>query len=239
MWSTGLDRAVSGIRHASFYQVTGQSSDATAGDRSISRQDQTPPAWLRVIPPPHRTLNPAPDGAGTDDATQLGYADSAPFTFVPYVAYMPDLGCACVPRCVPEDSSPPLPTTAGRRASEWRSPNIGGYAMPRSILGRERCAEAPTRAASGRAVPRAARSESDIGRKMRALRCVPWSMGINPHMRYDAGKAATDEVTASLRRTEMTREAMRRAERAEQDVVSARAPRRRHRLAWLFGQLST
>jgi hypothetical protein len=64
-------------------------------------------------------------------------------------------------------------------------------------------------------------------------------MGINPHMRYEVGKAATDEVTASLRRAEMTREAMHRAERAEHDVVSARAQRRRHRLAWLFGQLST
>lgn len=58
-------------------------------------------------------------------------------------------------------------------------------------------------------------------------------------MRYQLGKAATDEVTAGLRRAEIIREAMHRAERAEHDVVSARAQRRRYRLAWLFGQLST
>jgi hypothetical protein len=64
-------------------------------------------------------------------------------------------------------------------------------------------------------------------------------MGINPHMRYEVGKAATDEMTAKLRRAEVAREAMHRAERAEREMVSARAQRRRHRLAWLFGQLST
>ena len=48
-------------RPASFYQVTGQSNDATAGDRSDQGQIG-PSAWLRVIPPPRRTPGHAPDG---------------------------------------------------------------------------------------------------------------------------------------------------------------------------------
>jgi hypothetical protein len=58
-------------------------------------------------------------------------------------------------------------------------------------------------------------------------------------MRYQVGKAATEERTASLRRAQITREAMYRSERAELEMVSSRAQRRRHRLAWLFGQLAT
>ena len=64
-------------------------------------------------------------------------------------------------------------------------------------------------------------------------------MDINPYTRYQLGKAAMDELTASLRRAEITREAMHRAERAEPEIVPARAQRRRHRLAWLYAQLSS
>ena len=57
-------------------------------------------------------------------------------------------------------------------------------------------------------------------------------------MRYEVGKAATDEMTAKLQRAEVAREAMHRAEPAEREMVSARVQRRRHRLARLFGPLS-
>jgi hypothetical protein len=57
---TSVTPALVGQGHASFYQVTGQSSKAAAGDRSESRQTE-PPAWLRVIPPPLCTLRHAPD----------------------------------------------------------------------------------------------------------------------------------------------------------------------------------
>jgi len=60
-----------GQGHARFYQVTSQS---TTRRRETCRFEgkQTPPAWLRVIPPPRRTLQPTPDGAGTSHATQPG-----------------------------------------------------------------------------------------------------------------------------------------------------------------------
>src|SRR5690348_1717882 len=56
---TGLCRA----KDARFYQVTGQSSETAAGDRSDSRHTD-PPAWLRVIPPPPRTLSRSSDRSG-------------------------------------------------------------------------------------------------------------------------------------------------------------------------------
>jgi hypothetical protein len=80
MWSTGLDRAVSG-KGASFYQVTGQSSKAVAGDRSDSRQTESP-AWLRVIPPPLCTLRHASDETQPDRSYTAwlgGFLDLAGF----------------------------------------------------------------------------------------------------------------------------------------------------------------
>jgi hypothetical protein len=70
--ATGLDRAVSGKGTQASIRSPASRTTRRRETGRFEGKPQRPPAWLRVIPPPRRTLSHAPDGRSQPDATQHG-----------------------------------------------------------------------------------------------------------------------------------------------------------------------